>query len=91
MNFFRFSWIMVWLLTSAIQAVQFVGAGQFAVQQQVGDFQETALFGQLLDGVAAIAQDPPVAIQIGDGALAGGRIQKCGVVAQQAEIVRVRS
>src|ERR1019366_2357663 len=61
--------------------------GQLAVQQQVGDFQEAALFGKLLDGVAAVAQDSPVSIEVGDGALAGGRIQERGVVTEQAEVL----
>jgi hypothetical protein len=62
--------------------IQLVGAGQLAVQQEVGDLQEAALFGKLLDGVAAVAQDSPVAIEEGDGALAGGRVQECGIVAE---------
>ena len=59
MNFFRFSWIMVWRMISSIHSSNSSGRGQFAVQQQVGDLQEGALFGQLLDGVAAVAQDAP--------------------------------
>ena len=40
--------------------------GQIAVQQQMRDFQKARLFGQLLDGIAAIEQDTFIAIDIGD-------------------------
>ena len=39
---------------------------QFAVEQQVAGFQEVAVFGQLLDRIAAVQQDAFVAIDIGD-------------------------
>ncbi len=91
MNFFTFSWVMVWRMTSALPGLELLRGGQFAVQQQVGDFQEAALFRQLLDGVAAIAQNAFVAIQIGDRALAGGGIHEGRIVGHQAEIVRTRS
>ena len=43
---------------------------QFAEQDQVGGFEEVALFGELLDGVAAIEQDALVAVDEGNGAAA---------------------
>ena len=41
---------------------------QFAVDQQVGDFDEIAIGGQLLDRVAAVAQDAGLAVEERDGA-----------------------
>ena len=41
-------------------------SGQFPVDQQVSRFQEAAVFSQILDGVAAITQNPAFAIEIGD-------------------------
>jgi len=48
--------------------------GQLAVDQQVGDLEEGALFGELLDRVAAVAEDAIFPVEFGDGALcsAGG-------------------
>lgn len=37
------------------EAFQLLGGGQIAIEQQVGDFEEGALFRQLLDGVARIS------------------------------------
>jgi hypothetical protein len=39
---------------------------QFAVQQQVADFEEVAMLGQLLDRITAMEQDALVAVDIGD-------------------------
>src|SRR3984885_8547802 len=47
--------------------------GQLAVQQEVGDLEIGRALSQLLDGIAAVAQDPGVAVEVGDGALAGSR------------------
>ena len=46
--------------------LQFFLGGQFAEEQQVGDFQERAVLGQNFDGIAAIAQDSLVAVNVGD-------------------------
>src|SRR2546430_6458261 len=40
--------------------------GQLAVEQQVRRFQERAPLGQLLDRIAAVAQDPLVAEQLAE-------------------------
>ena len=40
--------------------------GKFAVQQQVGDLEVRRVLGELLDRVAAVAQDAGVAVEIGD-------------------------
>jgi hypothetical protein len=44
------------------------------LKQQVAGFEEVAMLGELLDRIAAIAQDASIAIDIGDlGLAAGGR------------------
>ena len=68
--------------------LQLVRVGQFADQEQVGDFQESAVLRQFLDRIAAVAQNAAVAIDVRDGALAGCGIHKCRVVSHQAEIIR---
>jgi hypothetical protein len=40
-------------------------ARQFAVEQQVADFHEARLFGQLADRIAAVQQHAFIAIDIG--------------------------
>src|SRR3546814_19750474 len=48
------------------------GGGQLAEDQQVGHLQIGGVLGQLLDGVAPVAQDAGVAVDLGDGAAGGG-------------------
>ena len=60
--------------------------GQLAVEKEVGDLQECAILGQLLDGISAIAQDAFVAVDEGDGALARRRIQEGRIVGHHAEV-----
>ena len=69
------------------QAVKFVAllvVGQLAVEQEVAGVEVIALFGQLLDGVAAVEQLAFVAVDVGDGGLAGGGGEKAGVVGEHA-------
>jgi hypothetical protein len=40
--------------------------GQFAVQQQIADFHEARLLGQLIDRIAAVEQHALVAVDIGE-------------------------
>ena len=49
---------------------QLAGVGQVALDQQPGHLQEAGPLGQLLDWVAAVAQDPLLAVDVGDGAAA---------------------
>jgi hypothetical protein len=51
--------------------------------QEVGDLQEVALFGQLLDRIAAIEQFALVAVNERDLRLATGRRQVAGVVSEK--------
>jgi hypothetical protein len=44
-----------------------VGVGQLAVDEEVGDLEVGRVLGQLLDRVAAVAQDAGVTIELGDG------------------------
>ena len=59
---------------------------QLAVQQEVGDLEERRVLGQLLDGVAAVLEDAVIAVDVGDGATAGGRIDEPWVVGRQPRL-----
>ena len=60
--------------------------GQLAVDQQVGDLEVGGAFGEILDRVTPVLQDPGVAVEIGDGAAAGCDVGVAGVVDHQAEV-----
>ena len=62
------------------------GIGQIAIQQQVGNFEEARLFGQLFNGIAAIEQDAGIAIDIGNGAFAGSGRAIAGVEGENTKI-----
>src|SRR3989304_3056512 len=57
------------------------------MDDQIGGFEEMALLGQLLDGVAPVPENPLLAGDEGDRALAGGCIHEGGIVAQEAEVL----
>jgi hypothetical protein len=61
--------------------------GQLALGQQVGHLEEAGLLGELLDRVAAVAQDPLVAVDVGDRAPAGRGVHERRVVGHQPEVV----
>ena len=63
---------------------ELVGRRQLAVQQQVGDLEVAGALRQLLDGVAAVLEDPPVSVHERDGALGRGRGHEGGVVEPDA-------
>ena len=86
MNFLVDSWIMVWWVMSD-PVFQLRCGGQFAVEQKIGDLEEGAMLGQNFDGIAAITQDAFVAIDEGDGAVAGRGIHEGRVVGHEAEVV----
>jgi hypothetical protein len=54
--------------------------GQLAVQEQIGHLEIGRLLGQLLNRVTPVAQDACLAVEVGDGALAGRRRHEPGVV-----------
>src|SRR6185437_8518054 len=55
------------------------GRRQLTVDQQVGRLDEGGLLGELLDRVAAVAQDARVTVDVGDGGLARGRVDEADV------------
>jgi len=84
MNFLMFSWMR----DVEHPAVQLARRRQLAVQQQVRGFEERALFGELLDRVAAVAQDPLVPVDEADRAAARRRVHERRIVAEQPVVVR---
>ena len=60
--------------------------GQLAVQQEVGDLEVRRVLGELLDGIAAVAQDAGVAVEVGDLRLARRRRQVGRVVHEQGRV-----
>ena len=58
------------------ELVQLFRGRQFPEYQQIADFDEVRLLGELLDRVAAIAQDARVAVDVGDGALGRGGVDE---------------
>ena len=59
---------------------QLLGGRQLAVDQQVGDLQERGVLGELLDRVPAVAQDPSIAVDVGDRGRARGRVDEPRIV-----------
>jgi hypothetical protein len=68
--------------------LELAGGGQLAEQDQVGDFEEGAMLGQHFDGITAVAQNAPIAINVGDRAPAGGGVHEGRVIGHQAEVFR---
>ena len=66
------------------ELLQFLGGGQFAVDQQITDLDEGGLLGQLLDRVAAVPQDSGVAVDVGDGTLGRRCVDEALVVGRVA-------
>jgi hypothetical protein len=62
-------------------------ARQLAPQQHEGYVQERDSARQLLDRVAAVAQDPLLPVDEGDGAAAAGGVEERRVIRQQPEFV----
>ena len=58
---------------------------QFPVEQEIAGFQEVALFGELLDRVAAVFQNARVAVDIGDLGLAAAGRGEAGIVGEHGE------
>ena len=54
-----FSCTNVWCVISCRPAASSSARRQLAEEEQVGDLEERALLGELLDRVAAVAQDAP--------------------------------
>ena len=60
---------------------------QLAVDQQVGDLEVGRLLRELLDRVAAVLEDPVVAVDVGDRRAARRGVHERRVVGHQAEVV----
>jgi hypothetical protein len=59
---------------------------ELAMGDQVGDLEVARLLGQVLDGITPVPQNPVVAVEIRDRALAGRRLQEGGIVDEQVGI-----
>ena len=57
---------------------------QFAVQQQITHFHVVGLVRQFLDGIAAVIQQPFVAVDVGDRRIAAGGRGEAGIVGEVA-------
>ena len=64
---------------SFLESLQLGLARQFAVENEVSGLEEGGLLGELLNGVAAIAQNALLAVDVGDLRLAGRRVDESGV------------
>ena len=84
-----FSCTYVWYVMSCTHLSYSLLRRQLAVAQQPRDLEEGRLLGELLDRVAAIAQDALVAVDERDGAPARRGVHERRVVAHQAELVGV--
>src|SRR5205807_5219510 len=58
--------------------------GRLAVGHQVGNLEVVGVLGQLLDRVAAVAEDAGLAVEVGDGAGGDGGGHQGGVVEPDA-------
>ena len=65
---------------------QFRCGWKLAVEKQVSHFEKCALFRELLNGIAAVSQDASIAVDVGNGAAARGRIHESRVVGHEPEI-----
>jgi hypothetical protein len=63
-----------------------LGVRQFAVDDQIGHFQEVRMLGQLLDGIAPVFQDAGFTVDIGDGRGAASGRTVARIVGEQAGV-----
>src|SRR5665809_21634 len=57
------------------------------MDEQVGHLEEGGLLGELLDRVAAVLEDPLLAVDEGDRTATGGGVDEAGVVDREARVV----
>ena len=69
--------------------LQLLFVRQFAVEQEVCDFQVVALFGQLFNRIAAIFEYAFIAVNVCDLALARGCVHERRIVGHQTKVVIV--
>ena len=60
---------------------------QLAAHQEIRDLEERPLLGELLDRIAAIPEDPLIAVDEGDRAARGRRVHEGRVVREEPEVV----
>ena len=58
---------------------QFLPVGKLAVNQQVADFRKRRVLGELLDGIAAVAENTFLAVDERDHAFARSRVSEPGI------------
>src|SRR5712691_1569005 len=63
---------------------------QLASEEEIRDLEERRLLGELLDRIAAIPEDPLVAVDEGDRAPGGRRVHEGRVVGEEPEVVGPR-
>ena len=63
-------------------------AREIPVDDEEGDLEVRLRGGKLLDRIAAVAEDPLVAVDVRDGAPAGGGVGELRVVAQETVVLR---
>ena len=68
-------------------AVELRPGRQLAEDQQVGDLEEGGALAELLDRVAAVFEDPRLAVDVGDRRAAGGGVGEGRVVGHHPEFV----
>ena len=66
---------------------QFRLGRQLAEHQQIRDLEKRAAFRQNLNGIAAIAQNSLIPVDVGDAALAGCRVHERRIVGHQPKVV----
>ena len=66
MKLLMFSCTNVWIVISCDHSSSCALRRELAVDEQVGDLEVGGLLGELLDRVAAVAEDPRVAVDVGD-------------------------
>jgi hypothetical protein len=67
--------------------VDLLAVRQLTEQQQVGAFRERALFGELLDRIAAIHQLSGIAVDVGNAAFRRSRHSKAGVIGEDTQVL----
>ncbi len=69
-----------------LELLELVSRGKLPVVEEVGDLQEARLLGQLLDGVAAVAEDPLLAVDVAHRAAGLGGIPEPSVEGDQPQL-----